>query len=68
MPNWKVPGPDGFHGFWLKKFTSLTRKWYLDDRIQTGDVPNWRVEIRTVIKQKDARKEIPLGNYNRPIE
>ena len=23
MPNWKAPDPDGLHGFWLKKFTSL---------------------------------------------
>ena len=23
IPNWKAPGPDGLHGFWLKKFTSL---------------------------------------------
>ena len=23
MPNWKVPGPDGLNGFWLKKFTSF---------------------------------------------
>ena len=23
MSNWKAPGPDGLHGFWLKKFTSL---------------------------------------------
>ena len=23
MPNWKAPGPDKLHGFWLKKFTSF---------------------------------------------
>ena len=23
IPNWKVPGPDGLHGFWLKKYTSF---------------------------------------------
>jgi hypothetical protein len=23
MKNWKAPGPDQLHGFWLKKLTSL---------------------------------------------
>ena len=23
MPNWKAPGKDGVHGYWLKNFTSL---------------------------------------------
>ena len=23
MPNWKSPGPDLVHGFWLKNFSSL---------------------------------------------
>ena len=30
---WKVPGPDGLHGFWLKKLTSLHQEMVknLDD-------------------------------------
>ena len=39
---------------------------HLDDCIQTGDVPNWMVESRTVLIQKDVRKENAVGNY-RPI-
>ena len=68
MPNWKAPGPDGLHGFWLKKFTSLHQAMvkHLDDCIQTGDVPNWIVESRKVLIQKDARKGNAAGNY-RPI-
>ena len=23
IPNWKSPGPDGVHGYWLKKLTKL---------------------------------------------
>ena len=61
-------GPDGLHGFWLKKFTSLdkTKVKYLDDCIKTADVPNWMVESRTVLIQEDARKGNAAGNY-RPI-
>ena len=31
VPTWKVPGPDGLHGFWLKKLTSLHQKMVKDD-------------------------------------
>ena len=65
MPNWKAPGPDGLHGFWLKKVTSLRQAMvkHLDDCIKTGDVSNWMVEGRTVLIQKDARKGNVVGNY-----
>ena len=23
IPNWKMPGHDGIHGFWFKKFSSI---------------------------------------------
>ena len=61
-------GPDGLHGFWLKKFTSLDKTIvkYLDDCIKTADVPNWMVESRTVLIHEDARKGNAAGNY-RPI-
>ena len=68
MSNWKVPGSDGLHGLWLKKFTSLYQAMlkHLDDCTHTGDVPNWMVESRTFLVQKDARKRNAVGNY-RPI-
>ena len=65
MPNWKVPGPDGLHGFWRKKIASphqATGK-HLDDCIQTGYVPSWTLESRTVLLQKDAKKGNAVGNY-----
>ena len=30
VPTWKVPGPDGLHGFWLKKLTSLHQEMVKD--------------------------------------
>ena len=68
MSNWKAPSLDGLHGLWLKKLTSLPQEMekHRDDFIQRGDVPNWMVEYRTVLIQKDARKGNAVGNY-RPI-
>ena len=40
---------------------------HLDDSIQTGDVPNWMVESRAALIQKDARKGNAVDNY-RPID
>ena len=66
MPNWKAPDPDGLHGFWLKKFTSLHQVIvkHLDGFIKTGDVPNWIVESSTVLIQKDVRKGNAVCNYS----
>ena len=65
MPNWKAPGSDKLHGFWMKKFTSphQAKVKDLDECIQTGDVPNWMVESWTVLAQKDVRKQNAVGNY-----
>ena len=41
-------------------------KMIVDDCIQTENVPNWMVESRTVLIQKDERKGNAVGNY-RPI-
>ena len=59
-------GPDRLHGFWLNNFTSLHQAMVkrLDDRTQTGYVPNWIVESRTVLVQKDAREGNAVGNYS----
>ena len=41
MPNWKVPGPDGLHGFWLKKYTSFHQVMVKDVR-EGNAVGNYR--------------------------
>ena len=66
MLNWKAPDPDGLHGFWLKKFTSLHQVIvkHLDGCIKTEDVPNWIVESSTVLIQKDVRKGNAVCNYS----
>ena len=52
---------DEWYQFWLKKFTSLHQA--MVKHIKTRDVPNWMVECRAVLMQKDARKGNAVGNY-----
>ena len=68
MPNWKGPGPDGIHGYWLKIFTFLHKclAKVLDECITTGNVPDWVVEGRTILLMKDPTKGSEASNY-RPI-
>ena len=68
MLNWKAPNPDGFHGFWLKKFPSFQQAMvkHLDNCLETWDVPNWMIESCWVLIQKDAKKGNAVGSY-RPI-
>ena len=65
MSNWKAPNIDELHGLWLKKLTSSPQVMakHRDNFIQRGGVPNWIVEYRTVLIQKDARKGNAVGNY-----
>ena len=37
ISNWKMPGHDGIHGFWFKKFTSIHDRLPLEiNRSSTG--------------------------------
>ena len=54
MPNWKSPGPDGVHGYWIKNLSNLHNsialqldrnlpKKFCVKEIQNGSlVPNFR--------------------------
>ena len=57
IPTWKVPGPDGVQGFWLKNFTSLHGNivWRLNACLE-GETPRWMPERRAVLIQKDNSK------------
>ena len=68
MPNWKSPGLDYIHGFWLKRFSSLHRTIadILNNELPNASIPEWMVESRTVLIQKDPTKCNAVGNY-RPI-
>ena len=68
MPNWKGPGPDGIHGYWLRSFTSIHEKLAssLDDCVRLCQIPEWMVIGRTILVMKDPTKGSDVGNY-RPI-
>jgi hypothetical protein len=67
MKNWKAPGPDQVHGFWIKKLTSLhDHLARLYQKSLEEGCPAWMTEGRTVLLQKDVQKGTVVENY-RPI-
>ena len=68
ISNWKKPGHDGIHGFWLKKFTSIHDRLALEmnRRLQDAQVPDWMTKGKTTLIQKDPSKGNAPYNY-RPI-
>lgn len=67
MKNWKAPGPDEVHAFWLKKLTSLHAPMAnLYQRSIAEGCPEWMTTGRTVLLQKDKAKGTAVDNY-RPI-
>jgi hypothetical protein len=67
MKNWKAPGPDQVHGFWLKKLTSLHGPLaQLYQKSLVDGCPAWMTKGRTVLLQKDKAKGTAVDNY-RPI-
>ena len=42
MANWKAPGPDGVHGYWIKMFVSMQEKiaLHLQSCIIRDEVPD----------------------------
>ena len=68
LSNWRAPGPDGIHTFWIKHLSSLHPR--LAAQIQDcvdGEVPRWLTLGRTVLimKNKEVGPEV-VTNY-RPI-
>lgn len=53
MKNWKAPGPDQLHGYWLKRFTSLHPALLrcLSSCLEKG-CPEWLTTGRTVLLPK----------------
>ena len=66
--NWKVPGPDGVHGYWIKMLVSMQERiaFHLQSCITRGEVPDWMTTGRTVLLLKDKSKGDEGSNY-RPI-
>ena len=68
VPNWKAPGPDQVHGYWLKSFRSLHERiaQQLQECLVHGNIPTWMTGARTVLIMKDIKKGNVASNY-RPI-
>ena len=68
VPNWKAPGLDEVHGFWIKNFKSLHQRTaeQLQTCVQNHQAPNWMTTGRTTLTQKDKAKGAAVTNY-RPI-
>ena len=68
ISNWKAPGPDGVHGYWIKMLVSMQERiaLHLQSCITRGEVPDWMTTGRTVLLLKDKSKGNEMSNY-RPI-
>ena len=68
ISNWKAPGHDGIHCFWLKKFTSIHGRLALEMNrcLQGVQVPEWMTKGMNSLIQKDPSKGNAPNNY-RPI-
>ena len=68
MNNWKAPGPDGVRGYWFKQLDCLHQPLVeaMQNCLDDGNVPEWMVQGRTVLIQKDPEKGTEASNY-RPI-
>ena len=69
VPNSKAQGPDGVHGYWMKKLTSLHDRIasQMKDMINNGvAVPNWMTYGQTYLCQKNQSKGNAADIY-RPI-
>ena len=68
ISNWKAPGPDGVHGYWIKMLMSMQERiaLHLQSCITRGEVPDWITTGRTVLMLKDKSKGNKVSNH-RPI-
>ena len=65
--NWKAPGHDAIHGYWLKYLTNIHQRLacHLQDIFQKGP-PEWLTLGRTVLVVKDVNKGMNPAKF-RPI-
>ena len=68
ISNWKIPGHDGTHGLWFKKFPSIHDRLALEMNrcLQEAHVPKWMTKGKTTLIQKDPSKGTTPNNY-RPL-
>ena len=66
IQHWKIPGPDGVQGYWLKILTALHEciAKQMDDIISNREnIPEWMALGKTVLYQKDSCKGNAVDNY-----
>ena len=68
MKNWRAPGPDMLHAFWLKQLTSLHNRMakQMNQLLEEGSHPEWLTKGTTVLIMKDPKQGAIPKNY-RPI-
>ena len=68
MPNWKSPGPDGVHGYWIKNLNAMHSRIgsQLDKCLQENSVPKWMVIGKTLLCVKEIEKGNIVSNF-KPI-
>ena len=67
ISNWKASGKDIFQGYWIKNLCNVhERIAVLKNKILIGDdsQPAWMTHGRTVLYQKDPRKDNAVENYH----
>ena len=68
MKNWKTPGKDEVHGFWIKHLTSLHQKiaQQLNRLLDTATIEEWLSTEKTILLMKNKKAGAIPSNY-RPI-
>lgn len=68
MQNWKSPGPDFIHNFWLKKLSAIHGRLlrHLQSALDNGTTPPFLTAGRTTLLIKDRAKG-PIPSNFRPI-
>ena len=65
MANWKAPGPNGVHGYWIEIPVSMQERiaFHLQSYIGRGEVPDWMTSGSTVLLLKTKSKRSKVRNY-----
>ena len=68
MPNWKIPGPNGVQGYWIKNLNNLRNSIALQlyTCLQENNLPKWMVTGKTLLCMKEIQKGNLVSNF-RPI-
>ena len=60
MANWRTPGPDGVHGYWIKMLEGIV--FHLQSCLTKSEVPDWMTTGWTVLLLKYKRKGNEVSN------